>query len=909
MAKSKKKRAGKKKAAAASKAEAAEAKQGQRKPSTQQAAALSSTYATYKRSTESVKQWCEDLVGKGSTSTLTAWRNAMLSIARDGTSMPEAVAKELGMAIFFRAQCNEFYASIQTCYSEKHANHVYVCELLRSFRRLFKRGIQRKAKALGPEQPKAPSGFSVLAHTAEESDSEEEQENVLAGAQEEETEEANTELIAHEEEDEEMFAVICLLTDMIEAAKTIKDMWTDGVPSTAPRECALLGLACSTTFRTKMMAQVINSTSVCFPSFDLTLLNKICKSFVKCCAQCSTVLGAAKRCTRCKSVAYCSKQCQKAHWKTHKRECQPADVNISDVQATGSEGTVPKATLAEGSLDTIVKLTKIMDALLSFDPASVPRYINSFRTNSEGDVGRLELTPDASRLSVAALTTCPDPQGSTFDELLRAYVSTHLPLWISHTDLPISGALDSIIRTYLREFRRTKKPTIELSFIILVVLENTSVGFDGAADVISATLGDQLATGDWEQFEVNTDIDKLHIIERAKAELRHIGQSQYHFLFNLEQQSPIYSLCPWFGGEIMLIGLRLALAPGIKLVHHDIQGFQRDVHMYWLLRSLGFLHAVPEIDLMFACYRKQVFFRGGMPKQGRFVKTFQLALGLSVATVRNTRTDNSRGAHTKARTTSPEMDRTGQFVAEISRLVWITQYSEPGSNAKETLDKIQQVAQDDLTNIFKARIFATGMRLVRLCGLLVESLAEEAKETIGHIYYSVTGHTMHPIEYVVFYLLDTADEAPAHIVRDVLGRAADCFRKEFPSCASDTAIIPAETLAFSPYNHVVPSALKGDKPAQESSYVSISDRNSGPVKLGVRGAQNPSGHSLSPEVARMQDMLGDVDPETFTSMMEAMASAGGMATAGGDTETRAKNMAALAKLMQHAENSGKAFRA
>lgn len=28
-----------------------------------------------------------------------------------------------------------------------------------------------------------------------------------------------------------------------------------------------------------------------------------------------------KYCARCKTACYCSEACQKAHWKTHKREC------------------------------------------------------------------------------------------------------------------------------------------------------------------------------------------------------------------------------------------------------------------------------------------------------------------------------------------------------------------------------------------------------------------------------------------------------------------------------------------------------------------------------------------------------------------------------------------------------------
>ena len=38
------------------------------------------------------------------------------------------------------------------------------------------------------------------------------------------------------------------------------------------------------------------------------------------CAQCPKF--GDLRCAKCKQVHYCSKACQKAHWKTHKKECK-----------------------------------------------------------------------------------------------------------------------------------------------------------------------------------------------------------------------------------------------------------------------------------------------------------------------------------------------------------------------------------------------------------------------------------------------------------------------------------------------------------------------------------------------------------------------------------------------------------
>lgn len=34
------------------------------------------------------------------------------------------------------------------------------------------------------------------------------------------------------------------------------------------------------------------------------------------------------KCTNCKNVFYCTKECQKDHWKKHKNNCRPFEVNI-----------------------------------------------------------------------------------------------------------------------------------------------------------------------------------------------------------------------------------------------------------------------------------------------------------------------------------------------------------------------------------------------------------------------------------------------------------------------------------------------------------------------------------------------------------------------------------------------------
>ncbi|KAF2015579.1 hypothetical protein BU24DRAFT_180765 [Aaosphaeria arxii CBS 175.79] len=39
------------------------------------------------------------------------------------------------------------------------------------------------------------------------------------------------------------------------------------------------------------------------------------------CAQCKKTPDSLKQCLKCHSVSYCNRDCQKAHFKTHKKEC------------------------------------------------------------------------------------------------------------------------------------------------------------------------------------------------------------------------------------------------------------------------------------------------------------------------------------------------------------------------------------------------------------------------------------------------------------------------------------------------------------------------------------------------------------------------------------------------------------
>jgi hypothetical protein len=271
MPKSKKKqRALKKKVAAAEKEEVVSEKKSQRKNERgSKKAAAYSAFATYKRCTEAVKQWCTAIAGESSTSTLKAWDEAMRSIALKGTPMPHVVAKDLGMAIFFRSQHNEFYARVQRSDPQRHANHVYVCELLRSFQRLFKQpGDRRKVMA---NQVKQKLGFALL-QDDEDEDDEEQQDDAVGeteeGASVEEhggtSEEKAAESTVHEQEDEETFANACLLSDMHKIRQGIKKLWETHQGEQAS-DTYLLGLACSTSYRMKMAATVIRSTVLCCP--------------------------------------------------------------------------------------------------------------------------------------------------------------------------------------------------------------------------------------------------------------------------------------------------------------------------------------------------------------------------------------------------------------------------------------------------------------------------------------------------------------------------------------------------------------------------------------------------------------------------------------------------------------------
>jgi hypothetical protein len=768
-----------------------------------------------------------------------AWAGAMRSIALKGVLMPQAVAKELGMAIYCRSQSNGFFAQFRHGDPQKHANHVHVCELLRSFQRLFKHATPDDQRKVIAQQAKQNLGFAVLCDEDEvDQDSATEEDDSVkeegAGVEAK----ASLETEVHEQEDEETFANACLLKDMHTIRQDIRKLWA---ASDAPSAASLLSLACGTSYRIKMAAAVVSSTTLCCPAINLASLVKTCTPG-KQCKHCSKILISSLRCSRCKSAVYCSRDCQRVHWKEHRSACG------ADAKKEDAKNEVQP--VARG-LGTLKRLLQIQSALSGFDHAAIPGYCAGLYEDESGGTGNMVLTPEAQTLSMAALMDIGINTASSFEEVLRLFFSTHFMLWMAHTDLPVSGAIDSTIRTYLREFRRTKEPTLELAFVVLVILDNISSGCAEADEVVSGALADVLEAGAYEQYDIAaTDIGKLWLPPDAKASLRNKGQNHYRLLCNLHHESRVYShVCPWFGGELMLMGLRLAFVNGISLIYADIVQFIISVHVYWVLRSLGFLHSAPEVDQVIGCYREHVLFRGGLPNTGGFQKSQQLAMGMSVAVVRNSRTDKAMPTHTKATTRKhPEHDRTGQHATEISRLLYIAQYDEPGANAEETLRKIPEAAEHDLTNVLKAPIFTTGLGLARFRERLAGLFCDEAREMVGHITTCVDGGPVGDLEMVASYIFLCADEAPAAAKRDLLSRVADCFREEFSSSVSSAPIIAARALKFSPYDHKVDPSFTGDKPAFSGSYASASDRKSGPVKMDLKGTNT----GPIPQVAAIQ---------------------------------------------------------
>ncbi len=66
------------------------------------------------------------------------------------------------------------------------------------------------------------------------------------------------------------------------------------------------------------------------PHDQVTIRRRHVTSSMHVCAYCKQS-NAKKRCAKCKSVNYCNAECQKAHWQTHKQDCDDTLVNIIDI--------------------------------------------------------------------------------------------------------------------------------------------------------------------------------------------------------------------------------------------------------------------------------------------------------------------------------------------------------------------------------------------------------------------------------------------------------------------------------------------------------------------------------------------------------------------------------------------------
>lgn len=66
------------------------------------------------------------------------------------------------------------------------------------------------------------------------------------------------------------------------------------------------------------------------PHDQVKISRKYAATSMRVCAYCKQS-NAKKRCVKCKSTTYCNAECQKAHWSTHKLDCDDTLTNVIDI--------------------------------------------------------------------------------------------------------------------------------------------------------------------------------------------------------------------------------------------------------------------------------------------------------------------------------------------------------------------------------------------------------------------------------------------------------------------------------------------------------------------------------------------------------------------------------------------------
>lgn len=806
-----------------------------------------SLYSIYKHCTEAVMEWGKFTYKKKSkvkssfsTSSLSHVIFDILgSLASDGVLMPEPVLRDLKLAISYRKRVGRFYRSLPNTSEEDHVRHEWLIQQLENLATAFRHNSTRNdntatnAENEDREGSVMRAGFEVLAL---EDDGEDPVASTHDGDETKPRVILTTPPTPEElEAEERVFAISLLMCEIDDIRNDLKARWKDWAqqcnPETNQDEAGqnLLAVTSVSEYAMAAVRKQVLQVSIEIASFD---------------DGDQVMAGFGESTSSIKQTSDDHEWKEKDLVTLHNLEKRP-DLNgqhgfickpVEDTDERVSLELFPTDSYASPdkkrklsvkpenlvlSDNTYRRLCQIHEKLSSLDLDTIeipqpPQMIYNAPTSVSVQTTGIAVIDKSDRFEKAI-------RNQDFESLLQLTVQYVMPLWISLTQyLPDVGAADAVFLAYIRDFALSRQVKFPLTFALLVVLDGALACNEDMAEFakdISVEILDRA-------FNVQAYSSAINVLQnsgmKADALFSHLELARH-----LRGEYSIACLFfPLLSGEHLLSGLRMHFVCGSGLPYAFVESYTCVLHVYWMLRSEGYLGRINELERMLKMYRQEVFFRGGLARKGqeKYVKCHQLAIG---ATVKALPLLDGREASRRTGNLLLNQDALGMdglHVSEISRLLDVLQWkSMPILDRNACFNEIHAIAQEEFGTVFTAPLLTASVKLSQLVeafGRLANRAQISGAQMVSN--FALHTHRMLPCPLVCFWALALGDDrsvVPGE-KEECLALLASYFSRAFDEVQT---IMPNEepTLLFSPNDHRVDSSLWGEKGARKMEHLQV----------------------------------------------------------------------------------------
>jgi hypothetical protein len=808
-----------------------------------------SLISIYKYATNKVLEWGRSTYVKRRTtnnrkpldSLVALFSTCFRSLGDDHVPMPTPVLEALRMAIAYRKRVGGLYRLVPSASVQGHRRHEWLIVQMERVEGIFAPLDESSSDAKG--DPRKPGGKDTVnifgALSIADEDEEDDDQEVDATDETRNLPSKNRivlEALTQEEieAEERCFAIALVLSQISEARSDLIALWSDWAATSNDAadetEAAgkLVGATACTEYTVQALRKLIIQTSMEFEPFEEfdQMLRAFGETNVDNDPPLSNGDGTSYKVDDCVRLRKLNKRPElngregiiyKPRQEDDRFAVKLFSDNSSDLESKEKRPTdlsvKPENLVLADS--TFQRLSQVYVALESFDFGSVPTPPTRQYRVEYGVVRTLEVVSACRNIRGNEELLKRTIQSKDYGLFLKLTMKYFLPMWISMAQfLPDTGAADSVMTAYLREYSTTRQIQFHFVFALMAAvdcafaagkksMDSAEMAMELSDDVLRKVYNKSLYTAVIE-FYKHHDWDPL-------LWYNHYAFTRYMMLNRIMGLN-----FPWISGESLLQGLRWKLECGSNMPFERCQAYTMLLHLYCALRCEGLMSRIPQIEKsLIRMYRKDVFFRGGVPQRGTHYSSSHLAMGQSIAVTRQILGHRSTS---RKPTTGKDLGKKGLHASEISRLLDVLQWkSMPISNRADCFQELQNIASEETRSIFLAPLASTCLKLEHLAfalcsrGFVSTALAclQRSIENFSNI--SSPGMDLTLICMWGFCLADNrTKEQEKQIGLDLLAKS---FKDFFEEGSDDEGVVD---FCFNPNDHEVDPSLWGEEGARRS---------------------------------------------------------------------------------------------